>query len=57
MAPSPLSAALQQLSRKGHQIQRLDQQLFWLAGIWDRWIGSDGSEVETCCVITTEANS
>ena len=42
---------------KGHQIQRLDQQLFWLAGIWDRWIGSDGSEVETCCVITTEANS
>jgi len=42
---------------KGHQIQRLDGQLFWLAGIWDRWIGSDGSEVESCCVITTEANS
>ena len=42
---------------KSHQIQRLDRQLFWLAGIWDRWIGSDGSEVETCCVITTEANS
>ena len=42
---------------KGHKFQRLDGQLFWLAGIWDRWIGSDGSEVESCCVITTEANS
>ena len=42
---------------KGHRIQRLDGQLFWLAGIWDRWIGSDGSEVESCSVITTKANS
>ena len=41
---------------KGHKIQRQDGQLFWLGGIWDRWIGSDGSEVESCCVITTEPN-
>jgi len=41
---------------QGEQIQRLDQQLFWLAGLWDRWIGPDGSEVETCCVITTRPN-
>ena len=41
---------------KGHRIQRCDGDLFWLAGIWDRWIGPDGSEVETCCVITTRPN-
>ena len=42
---------------KGHQIGRSDQEIFWLAGLWDRWVGPDGSEVETCCVITTEANA
>ena len=41
---------------KSHQIQRLDRQLFWLAGIWDR--GSDPMAAKwACCVITTEANS
>ncbi|MEC8441790.1 MAG: SOS response-associated peptidase [Cyanobacteriota bacterium] len=42
---------------QGHIVQRNDRQLFWLAGLWDRWIGADGSEVETCCVITTRPNA
>lgn len=42
---------------KGHRIRRLDGELFWLAGIWDRWIGPDGSEVESCCVLTTAPNA
>ena len=42
---------------QGEQIQRQDQQLFWRAGLGDRWIGPDGSEVETCCVITTRPNA
>lgn len=42
---------------KGHRIRRMDRGLFWLAGIWDRWIGPDGSEVESCCVITTTPNA
>jgi putative SOS response-associated peptidase YedK len=42
---------------KGHRIHRRDGALFWLAGIWDRWIGPDGSEVESCCVLTTAPNS
>ena len=42
---------------KGHRIQRRDGALFWLAGIWDRWIGPDGSEVESCCVLTSPPNA
>ena len=41
---------------KDHLIRRKDCQCFWLAGIWDRWLGPDGSEIESCCVITTEPN-
>lgn len=37
-------------------IGRRDRQPFWLGGIWDRWIGPDGSEVESCCVLTTAPN-
>ena len=42
---------------QGESIQQQDQSLFWLAGLWDRWIGPDGSELETCCVITTRPNT
>ena len=42
---------------RGHRIHRRDHGLFWLAGIWDRWIGADGSEVESCCVLTTAPNA
>ena len=42
---------------KGHRLAPIDGRPFWLAGIWDRWIGPDGSEVETCCVITTAPNA
>ena len=41
---------------KGHRIHRRDGEPFWLAGIWDRWIGPDGSELESCCVLTTAPN-
>ena len=42
---------------KGHRISLIDSQTFWLAGIWSRWMGPEGSELETCCVLTTESNS
>ena len=42
---------------KGHRLAPIDGRPFWLAGIWDRWIGPDGSEVETCCVLTTAPNA
>ena len=42
---------------KGHLIARL-VKLFWLAvALWDRWIGPDGSEVESAVVLTTKPNA
>jgi putative SOS response-associated peptidase YedK len=38
-------------------IERPDQGLFAFAGIWDHWLGADGSELETAAMITTEANT
>ena len=41
---------------KGRRIRRSDGRLFWLGGMWERWIGADGSELESCCVLTTRPN-
>jgi putative SOS response-associated peptidase YedK len=29
---------------------------FALAGLWDHWLGADGSEIETMAILTVEAN-
>ena len=41
---------------KGYRIRRKDSQTIWLAGIWNRWMSPDGSELESCCVLTTKPN-
>ena len=41
---------------KNHRISRKDEQPFWLAGIWNRWMSPEGSELESCCVLTTQSN-
>ena len=42
---------------KGHRISRIDEEPFWLGGIWSRWMSDDGSELESCCVLTTKSNN
>lgn len=34
-----------------------DGSLFGLAGLWERWRGEDGGVVESCTVLTTDANA
>jgi len=31
-------------------------QPFGIAALWEHWVGSDGSEIESCTLLTTEAN-
>jgi putative SOS response-associated peptidase YedK len=37
-------------------IERRDKGLMAFAGLWEHWMGSDGSELETGVIITTDAN-
>lgn len=36
--------------------QLKEEQLFGFAGLWDRWKGEDGSVIESCTILTTQAN-
>jgi putative SOS response-associated peptidase YedK len=39
--------------KQAFHIHRPDHALFALAGLWEHWMGADGSELETAVVITT----
>ena len=38
------------------RIGRADGAPFAFAGLWDRWTGRDGTVIESCAIITTDAN-
>jgi putative SOS response-associated peptidase YedK len=44
-------------AKQPHFIRRRDRALFAMAAIWDDWLPADGSELESCAVVTTEANA
>jgi putative SOS response-associated peptidase YedK len=37
-------------------IRRCDRAPLAMAGLWENWMGPNGEEVETACVLTTDAN-
>ncbi len=38
-------------------IHRPDDELFAFGGIWEHWLGADGSELETAAILTTTSNA
>ncbi|MET0408084.1 MAG: SOS response-associated peptidase [Hyphomicrobium sp.] len=44
-------------SRQPHLIGLKDQDLFALAGLWEDWLGADGSQIETMAILTTGSNA
>lgn len=42
---------------RGHYFHLADRRPFAFAGLWDRWHDADGSILETCTLLTTEANA
>ena len=37
-------------------IRRRDNKPMALAGLWESWLGPDGSEIDSACIVTTAAN-
>lgn len=38
------------------RIQLEEDEIFTMAGLWDKWESGDGKEIISCTIITTEAN-
>ncbi len=43
-------------SKQPHHIYRRDGQIIAFGGLWEHWMGPDGSEIETMAILTTAAN-
>ena len=43
-------------AKQPHLIRPRDGRLLALAGLWEHWLGADGSEIETMAILTVEAN-
>ena len=44
-------------ARRPWLIRRRDRAPFWLGGLWERWVGADGGELDTAVILTTAPNA
>jgi putative SOS response-associated peptidase YedK len=44
------------MTRTPYLIRRADGAPMALAGVWENWLGADGSEIDTAAIVTTGAN-
>ncbi len=44
-------------TKQPYFVRARNDEPFGLAGLWEHWQGADGSELETCTIITTDANA
>lgn len=42
--------------KQPHHIRMRDGSAFAMAGLWDHWTSPDGSEIESCTILTTTPN-
>ncbi len=42
--------------KRPYHIHRPDNGLFAFAGVWEHWMGADGSEMESAAIVTTDPN-
>lgn len=43
-------------AKRPYMIRRKDKGLLALAGIWEGWLGADGSEIDTMAILTVPSN-
>jgi putative SOS response-associated peptidase YedK len=43
--------------KQPYHIRRVDRAPFAFAGLWEHWVGADGSEILSCTLVTTGANA
>ncbi len=43
-------------SRQPWLFRPRSREPFWLGGLWDRWVGADGGELDTAVILTTAPN-
>jgi putative SOS response-associated peptidase YedK len=44
------------IQRKPYLFRRVDGAPMGLAGLWETYAGADGAEIDTACILTTDAN-
>jgi len=44
------------ITKQPMRIARVDDQPFGMAGLYERWLSPDGEVLDTCAIVTTEAN-